>query len=162
MNRDDHDAVPYIKGGSGNFNQTPTGGAALFFNGATGYMNVSGGFANGVNFYYVAGAAGTVTVWSGTNGTGTVLATINLAVNGGSGSGCPGYPTLCNWTSVGLGFAGTGSSITFSGPANQLGFTDITIGSTRAAVPEPSSLTLCAIAVAPALWYIRMRWRARA
>jgi hypothetical protein len=132
----------YIKGGSGNFNQTPTGGAALFFNGSTGYMNVSGGFANGVNFFYVAGAAGTVTVWSGANGTGTVLATINLAVNGGSLSGCPGFPTLCNWTSVGLSFTGTGNSITFSGTANQLGFTDINIGSSRTAVPEPSSLML--------------------
>lgn len=132
----------YLKGGSGGFNPTQTTSTALFFTGTSGYMNVSGGFNNGINFLYVAGATGTVTVWSGANGTGTVLATINLAPNGGSGSGCSGYPSLCNWTAVGLSFSGTAQSVTFSGASNQLGITDITVGSSRAAVPEPSSLLL--------------------
>lgn len=132
----------YLKGGSGGFNPTQTTSTALFFTGTSGYMNVSGGFNNGINFLYVAGATGTVTVWSGANGTGTVLATINLAPNGGSGSGCSGYPSLCNWTAVGLSFSGTAQSVSFSGASNQLGITDITIGSSRAAVPEPSSLLL--------------------
>jgi len=132
----------YLKGGSGGFNPTQTTSTALFFTGTTGYMNVSGGFNNGINFLYVAGATGTVTVWSGANGTGSVLATINLAPNGGSSSGCTGYPSLCNWTAVGLNFSGTAGSVTFTGTANQLGITDITVGSSRAAVPEPSSLLL--------------------
>jgi hypothetical protein len=132
----------YLKGGSGGFNPTQTTNTALFFTGTSGYMNVSGGFNNGINFLYVAGATGTVTVWSGANGTGSVLATINLAPNGGSSSGCSGYPSLCNWTAVGLSFSGTAQSVTFSGTSNQLGITDITVGSSRAAVPEPSSLLL--------------------
>jgi hypothetical protein len=132
----------YLKGGSGGFNPLTNTGTALFFTGSTGYMNVSGGFTSGINFLYIAGATGTVTVWSGANGTGTVLATISLAVNGGTGSGCTGYPSLCNWSAVGLNFNGTAQSVTFSGTANQLGFTDITVGSSRAAVPEPSSLLL--------------------
>jgi hypothetical protein len=132
----------YLKGGSGGFNPTQTANNALFFTGTTGYMNVTSGFSSGLNFFYVAGAGGTVSVWSGANGTGTELATINLSPNGGTASGCSGYPSLCNWTAVGLNFSGTAQSITFSGPANQLGFTDITVGSSRAAVPEPSSLLL--------------------
>ena len=71
-----------------------------------------------------------------------MLATINLAPNGGSNSGCTGYPSLCNWTAVGLNFSGTAGSVTFTGTTNQLGITDITVGSSRAAVPEPSSLLL--------------------
>lgn len=133
----------YLKGGSGNFNQPPTGGGALFYSGTgTGYMNVAGGFNTGLYFLYVAGAQGTVTVWSGANGTGTVLASINLAPNGGTSAGCSGFPTLCNWTAVGLSFSGTAQSVTFTGPVNQLGFTDINIGSNRSPVPEPSSLLL--------------------
>lgn len=132
----------YLKGGSGGFNPTQTTSTALFFTGTSGYMNVTGGFNSGINFLYVAGATGTVTVWSGSNGTGTVLAMINLAPNGGSASGCSGYPSLCNWTAVGLTFSGSAQSVTFSGSANQLGITDITVGSSRAAVPEPSSLLL--------------------
>jgi hypothetical protein len=133
----------YLKGGSGGFVLPPTGTPALFFNsGTSGYLNVASGFSTGINFFYAAGAQGTVTVWSGANGTGSVLATITLGVNSGITNGCSGFPSYCNWTAVGLTFSGTGKSVTFSGPANQIGVTDITLGSSRTGVPEPSSLLL--------------------
>ena len=101
----------YVQGGAGGF-FPPLGNApAIFFNSGTqGYMNVANGFTTGMQFFYAAGATMTVTVWSGANGTGTALATITLSSNSGSGNGCSGFPTFCNWTSVGLTFSGTGKS----------------------------------------------------
>jgi hypothetical protein len=133
----------YLNGGSGNFAATPLGTPALFFNsGTTGYMNVANGFTTGVNFFYASLAPATITIWSGANGTGTILATIALGVNGGAAAGCTGANLYCNWTDVSLAFSGSANSITFNGPANYLGLTDITIGSTRTAIPEPGTLLL--------------------
>lgn len=137
----------YQNGGAGNFASTPVGTPAIFMNGptgspVTGTMNVTPGFANGLNFFFSAGFAvgqnETVTIWNGANGTGIVLATITLANNNG---GCTA-PLYCNWTDIAAGFSGTAHSVTFSGPANQLGISDITLGSTTTAVPEPSGIYL--------------------
>lgn len=135
-------------GGIGDFSATPTGTPAIFINGPTGTpaigtMNVAPGFSNGINLFYTAGfAAGqteTVTVWSGTNGTGTVLAVITLSNNNGSCSA----PLYCTWSSAGASWlSGTAHSVTFSGPANELGISDITLGSSATAVPEPSAIYL--------------------
>jgi hypothetical protein len=136
-------------GGAGNFSSTPISTPAIFINGttgamATGTMNVWSGFSGGINFFYSAGfTAGqteTVTLWSGVNGTGTVLGTIVLGNNSG---GCT-FPAYCNWTNVGvtLGTGITAKSVTFTGPANQLGLTDITLNNNATAIPEPSSIYL--------------------
>jgi hypothetical protein len=147
-------------GGAGNYNpeiftgtQTISIPAAIFINGTTGsmavgVMNVAAGFSNGLNFFYSAGFTGsqaeTVTVWSGTNGTGTVLATITLQNNNGGCSGS-GY-AFCNWSNTpGLSFSGTAHSVTFSGPTNELGIAEITLGSPRTAIPEPSTIYLFGI-----------------
>jgi hypothetical protein len=134
-------------GGPGNFASTPTNTPAIFVNGPTGApavgtMNAWGGFSSGLNFYFTAGFTGgqteTVTIWSGVNGTGTVLATITLANNSGS---C-GSPAYCTWSNIGATFSGTAHSVTFSGPANELGISDITLGSSSTVIPEPSSIFL--------------------
>jgi hypothetical protein len=136
-----------FNGGSGEFSATPTGTPAIFMNGTTGMqamgvMNDTQGFSSGINFYYTAGFTAnqfeTVTVWSGANGSGTVLATITLANNN---SACSS-PTYCTWSSDGVNFSGTARSVTFSGPGNELGLADITLGSNTTAVPEPSSIYL--------------------
>lgn len=136
----------YANGGSGNFSPTPVGMPAVFISGgqtgsaAMGVMNVSGGFTTGINFFYTAAFAPnvneTITIWSGANGTGTVLATISLANNDGA---CTA-PSYCNWSDAGLLFSGTAHSVTFSGPSNEVGFADFTIGSNQTAVPEPSTI----------------------
>jgi hypothetical protein len=138
----------YANGGSGNFAPTPVGTPAVFISSgqtgsaALGVMNVGPGFTTGINFFYSSAFAfnqnETVTIWSGANGTGTVLATLALANNNGS---CTA-PLYCTWSDASLLFSGTGHSVTFSGPSDQIGFTDITIGSNMSAVPEPSTLWL--------------------
>jgi hypothetical protein len=133
-----------FQGGAGGFNPDPTRSPAMFIMGttgtnATGTMNVGPGFSNGISFFYTAAFTETVTVWSGANGTGTILATINLSPNNGS---CVGFPSYCNWSGVGLSFTGTGKSVTFSGPANGMGISDITLGSTTLVTPEPSTIIL--------------------
>ena len=109
-----------VNPGTGNFAPDPTQTPAIFVNGAygahvTGSMNVSGGFSSGINFFYTAGFQETIQIWSGTNGSGTLLATLTLSPNDGSCSPAPAY---CNWSSAGMTFSGVAKSVTFSGTAN--------------------------------------------
>jgi hypothetical protein len=122
-------------------------------------MNVPGGFANGFSLFYASLAPASVTVYDGPDGSGNVLATINLAPQFNA-NGCVGDPTgaICNWTPVGVSFSGIARSgksmeeklcpvhsstltiidaltcvscfaVDFGGAANLVGFDDITIGS---------------------------------
>jgi hypothetical protein len=122
----------------------PTQSPSIFIMGntgqqATGIMNVANGFSTGLNFFYTAAFKETVTVWSGANGTGTVLATLALSPNNSS---CSNGPAYCNWTAVGLTFTGIAKSVTFVGPADGIGISDITLGQSTTAIPEPSSIYL--------------------
>lgn len=137
-------------GGSGNFANEPSASTVLFFlSGNADTMNVAAGFTTGFSFYYSTSQAAFVSVYSGLNGTGTVLATINLPVNFSNGN-CVGDPTgaYCHWDPVGVTFAGTAMSVNFGGSANFVAFDDVTLGSATAggggptAVPEPESVLL--------------------
>jgi hypothetical protein len=132
-----------LAGGLGSFTNNPSGNNILAFQTGTGVtMNVAQGFSNGLAFYYSAvNVPGTVSVWSGTNGTGTLLATINLGTNGNSG--CQNGTTFCVWTPVGLTFSGTAMSVTFNGTAGQIGFDSVKVGKAiPSPVPEPASIFL--------------------
>ncbi len=131
---------PISQGGSGNFSPDPTMSPAIFISGpmgsqVTGTMSVTNGFTSGINFFYTAAFQETVTV---KNSLGAVLATLVLAANDGNCSN----GSYCNWTDVGAIFSGTATSVTFSGPANGIGISDITLGQSGSAVPEPSSIYL--------------------
>jgi len=136
-----------LQGGAGNFANDPSFTPAMFISGtmgtnATGIMNVTAGFGTGISFFYTSAFSGTVTIWSGANGTGTALLTINLTGNDPS-SICSSTPTsFCNWTPISRPFTGTAQSITFSGQANTMGFTDFVVGGTGLAVPEPAPFIL--------------------
>jgi len=98
------------RNGSGAFAPDPTQTPIIFINGvtgsqATGIINVAAGFGTGIQFYFTAGFGESVTVWSGYNGTGTILATLALSPNN---LPCTGFPSYCNWTSASLGFSGSG------------------------------------------------------
>jgi hypothetical protein len=129
-----------------NSDQIPGGpGAnALFFqSGASAIMDMAAGFTTGFSFYYSAPVyTGSVQVWSGLDGTGALLATINLPLTPAGGGTC--LASYCPYVADGISFNGTAESVSFAGTENYIAFADITIGSSSAggAVPEPSSLML--------------------
>ena len=130
-------------GGSCNSSDLPSGGNLLFFlGGSAATMNVAGGFTTGFSFWYSAvNNPAFVTVYDGLNGTGNVLATLNLPTtpNGAGLPGCFGA-NFCPYTPIGIGFAGTALSVDFGGSANQVAFANITINSvTPGGVPEPTT-----------------------
>jgi hypothetical protein len=96
-------------------------------NGSSAIMDVESGFTTVFSFYYEASDnSGLVTIWSGLDGTGSMLASIPLTA-------------AADWTPDGAGFGGTAMSVVFSGTPrmqfdqiNDVGFV----------VPEPSSLVL--------------------
>jgi len=113
--------------GTGNFSNAPSGiTSAYFLSGVGVVMNVPAGFTTGFSVYYAAvNTAGSVTVYDGLDGTGNVLATLNLPVNGGN---CGPALYSC-WTPVGVPFKGVAKSVNFGGAANYIGFDNITVGS---------------------------------
>ena len=125
-------------GGGGNFANEPSPNTIAFFLSGPGVvMNVPAGFDTGFSFYYSAAVGGPVTVYDGPDGTGNVLATINVVANF-NGDGCTGDPTgsFCNWDAIGVTFAGTAKSVNFGGTANQVGFDDVTLGSSTPGVTD--------------------------
>lgn len=130
-------------GGTGNFSGAPSMPTVLFFlTGAGDIMNVPAGFDTGFSFFYSAVVyPGVVTVYDGLNGTGTVLATLNLPVTPSGGPGCT-YGAYCPWFPIGVSFSGTAMSVNFSGTANYIGFDDVTLGSEIPGTPEPGTLVL--------------------
>jgi len=80
-------------------------------------MNVPGGFTTGFSFFYAGAVAGTITVYSGPNATGSVLATIPVPPNNAGILPCAAAPPAfyCNFTPIGVAFAGTAQSVDFGG-----------------------------------------------
>lgn len=135
-------------GGSGNFANEPSDGTILFFqNGGAATMNVAAGFNTGFSFFYSSAGAGFVNVYDGLNGSGSLLATLNL---GATNNACVGDPTgsFCNFAPIGVSFGGIARSVDFGGSAGSIGFDDITIGAAvpGGTVPEPGTLGLIGLA----------------
>lgn len=127
------------RGGLGNPNSQL--GALFFLSGAETYMNLAAGFDTGFSFFYTAiNVTGSVSVYDGLNGTGNLLATLDLGL---TDSNCDGLGGFCPFEAAGIGFAGTAMSVSFAGVANQIVFDDITFGSiVPDPVPEATSLAL--------------------
>ncbi len=129
------------RGGLGDPNSQQ--GGLFFLTGNETFMNVAAGFETGFSFNYVSlASSGSVTVYDGLNGTGNLLATLNLSPNAGS---CPGYAAaFCPFSPTGILFDGIARSVSFGGVANQIVFDDITFGSDvpgpgPGGVPEPAT-----------------------
>jgi len=104
---------------------------------APSVMNVAGGFTGGVSFIYASAAAGSVRIWSGANGTGKLLGSMDLGVT----RGCDDSQD-CAFEGVDLSFAGLGHSVEFVNFDFDLaGFDDIhlTLADNGSAVPEPAA-----------------------
>jgi hypothetical protein len=123
-------------GGSGNFINNPTGVTVAFFlSGPGDVMDVPGGFNTGFSFYYSAPYyPGSVTVWSGLDGTGTLLATLDLALT----PMLPGPYDYDDWVAQGVSFSGTAESAIFSGTANYIGLMTSLLGVQPLAAAAPS------------------------
>lgn len=132
-------------GGSGNFGNEPSPSTVMFFLDTTpgaAVMNYAAGFDTGFSFYYSSiNYSGSVSVWSGLNATGTLLATIPLPktpMDGGDPNG-----DFSPFVPVGVAFAGVAKSIDFGGTANQIGYDNITFGSeTPQGVPDSGASAL--------------------
>jgi hypothetical protein len=100
----------------------------------SGTMDILSGFSGDFSFYYTnSGPAGSVNLYSGVNGGGTLLDTFALLPSAGFNTA---------GAIEGLPFA----SVIFSGSANALVVDNITLG-TGLVIPEPSSISLLLIAL---------------
>ena len=89
--------ISAAKGGSGNFIGNPGGLPVMFFQtGNTATITATNGIQTAIWFYYSALQTGSATVYSGPNGTGTILGSLTLPPNN---SGCNTYK-LCVWTAA--------------------------------------------------------------
>jgi hypothetical protein len=130
-------------GGTGNFSNPPSGVTVAFFlSGPGDVMDVAAGFNTGFSFFYAdqVGFTGTVDVFSGLDGTGSLLASLTL----------PSTPDPYNvWVPIGVSFAGTAQSAVFGGSANFIGFDNITLGSaTAGGAPEPTTWAMLLLGMA--------------
>ncbi len=138
-------------GGNTNAALAPSNPNILFFlTGGADTIDVAAGFTTGFSFDYSAvNQPGLINVYSGLDGTGTVLASLTLPTTPLDGApGCGGF-SFCPFVPIGVTFAGTAMSVDFGGTANQIAFDDITFGSATAGggVPEPASWALMLLGV---------------
>ncbi len=148
------------RGGLGD--PTSQEGGLFFLSGGSTFMDDPAGFTTGFSLFYVAvSQPGSLSVYSGLDGTGTLLATLALPTNAGS---CPGYDAgFCPFSPVGVSFAGTAESIEFAGVGNQIVFDDVTFGSVipnPPSVPEPSTILMVATGLGAAVTQLRRKLRA--
>ncbi len=147
-------------GGSGNFANEPSPSTIMFFLTGIPVMNVPAGFETGFSFYYTAYQySGYVEVYDGLDGTGNLLGTANLPATG-MGTGDPGGGQYGNWSIVSVPFTGVAMSVKFGGVENQIGFDDVTFGSTTPGGQVPISnwaIVLVVLLIGTAIWFRRFR-----
>ncbi|BAZ18082.1 hypothetical protein NIES4071_99640 [Calothrix sp. NIES-4071] len=132
-------------GGTGNFGGEPSPSTILFFlSGSAATLNAANGFTDGFSFFYSAiNNPGLINVYDGLNGTGNILATLNLPTTPFNGAPDP-TGQFSPFVPIGVSFSGIARSVDFSGTVNQIGFDNITIGSAipgnSEPVPEPFTI----------------------
>jgi MYXO-CTERM domain-containing protein len=124
------------------FTNAPSGTGAMTIVGSSAAMNVATGFLS-ISLAYSAldAVVGGVQVWSGVDGTGELLGSLDLT--GNAVAGCSGSP-FCNFDSASLGgFSQRAFSVTFSNSAFVALFDDVSL-----TVPAPASALLAALGLA--------------
>lgn len=121
--------------------------------GGTSVMDVVHGFGGGFALYYNnVFDPHAVQIFSGLDGTGTLLATLDLPTTpiGFGIAGCGGAP-VCPFLPVGVTFSGVAHSVRFADAENDVAFAGITLGSPVAA-PEPATSFVFAAALMGLFW----------
>ena len=128
--------------------------AVAYFNQFSGngptYLDDATGITGGFSFWYsndVAGGPVEIDLFSGLDGTGTLVTSIFLDTNNDS-SLCVSPASFCSWDTAGASFAGTVESVSFNDPNNEFAvFSDITLGAATP-LPEPASLAIFGVGLA--------------
>jgi hypothetical protein len=123
------------------FSNAPSALGVMAPVGANSTLNVASGFTSFISFWYSSSAfvLQGVNVYTGLNGTGTLLASFNL-VNNAQANGCSSSP-YCLFDQVTSTFSGTARSVTFGNAANVAAFDNISIS----AVPENTTAMMMAL-----------------
>ena len=100
-------------------------------------LNYAAGFEGAFSVAYSARRASSVRIYDGLNGSGNVLATIQLGAQWDSECGGDPNGEFCNWTTAMASFSGVGKSVDFFGSPGDIYFDDVALGAT--AVPEPAT-----------------------
>jgi len=108
------------------------------------FIDVAGGFSEGLDFSWSSQVTGTIKVWSGLNGTGTLLNTITLPrqPDGRNTGNCGPDGVVCPFVSANLPTLGLGHSLEFDGFSGEAAFDDINFANVNLGVPEPSTWAL--------------------
>lgn len=130
----------------------PTPGTVMFATDDSAFLNASQGFSGYVSFHYASSIAApnAINIYSGLNGTGTVLGSFSLNAN--ASAGCSGAP-FCNFEKTSVVFDGVGKSIGFGGNAGNVAFDNVVL----TPVPEPSTYALMAFGLVAVGLYQRRR-----
>ena len=119
------------------FSNAPSALGIMVGNTGPALMNVAGGFSGDFSFWYSSFGAvtGGVSIWSGLNGTGDLLASFDLT--GNAQDGCDDS-AFCNFDKLSTTLSGIAYSVSF---AEAIGFDDVTFND----VPEPASALLMSL-----------------
>jgi hypothetical protein len=117
------------------FSNAPSPGTVMTVVDPDATMNVAVGFSNQASFFYSSSADATIRLYSGLDGSGSLLGTFTLL--GNAQNGCSDT-TFCNWAQALLNFNGVAKSIMFGDAAGVAMFDNIQV----APVPLPAAAWL--------------------
>jgi hypothetical protein len=119
------------------FSNAPTPETIMFAPSAAAVMNVAAGFTGQLDFWYASesSALNLVTIWSGLDATGTLLASASLF--GNATIGCTDSP-YCRFDLTSVQFAGIGQSVSFGSNDGTVAYDNISL----TAVPEPGTVAM--------------------
>jgi len=114
---------------SGNFVNQPSGKTAMIFSGdGITKMNVGSGFGTKFSLFYSSSSLATVNLYEGLDGTGNLLASLNLGSN--HENHCTNaLGAWCHWEKAEVAFAGKAHSVSFDGPKEYTFYDNITLNS---------------------------------